>query len=145
MNRLTNYCGKWIYHSGWYPDVKTRLFDRRKGNWGGSNPHDKYIPEKGTTPVHLYGNILHYSFYTRAEHIKQINYFSSIASQALYDKGKRSSYLLLVIKPLARFIKAYLVNRGYQDGLAGFTIARLSAYSNYLKYTKLLNIQRGNK
>ena len=42
MNRLTNYCGKFIHHSGWYPDKKMRLWDSRKGKWGGTNPHDKY-------------------------------------------------------------------------------------------------------
>ena len=42
MNRLTNYCGKWVHHSGWYPDTKLRLWDSRKGQWAGVNPHDKY-------------------------------------------------------------------------------------------------------
>ena len=40
FNRLTSYCGKWIKHCGWYPDIKLRLWDRRKGTWKGINPHD---------------------------------------------------------------------------------------------------------
>ena len=141
MNRLTNYCGQWIRHSGWYPDTKLRLFDRRKGIWGGRNPHDKYIPEKGARIGFLQGDILHYSFYTREEHIKQIHYFSDIASKAMLEKGKRSSYLKILIKPIARFVKAYFLHRGFLDGAAGFTISRLSAYANYLKYSKLLKLQ----
>ncbi len=142
MHRLTNYCGQWIHHSGWYPDIKVRLFDRRKGKWGGRNPHDKYLPVKGARIGYLKGDILHYSFYTRKEHIKQIHYFSDIASKAMFEKGKRSSYLKIVMKPFARFVKAYILNRGFLDGKAGFTISRLSAYANYLKYTKLLKMQQ---
>lgn len=144
MNRLTNYCGKWIHHSGWYPDTKLRLFDRNKGAWGGNNPHDKYIPEKGSKIGFLKGDILHYSFYTREEHLKQIDKFSDIASKALFEKGKRSSRLKIIYKPIARFIKSFLLRRGFLDGKAGFDIARFSGYANYLKYTKLLNMQKSN-
>ena len=58
MNRLTNYCGKWIHHSGWYPDTKLRLFDRREGDWGGINPHDKFIVKNSEKVKHLEGDIL---------------------------------------------------------------------------------------
>jgi hypothetical protein len=145
MNRLTNYCGKWIHHSGWYPDTKLRLFDRTKGHWGGNNPHDKYIPAKGTEIGYLKGDILHYSFYTREQQLKQIESFSTIGAKTLFKKGKRSSLLKLLIKPLARFIKAYLIHLGFLDGKAGFTISRLSAYANYLKYAKLQKLQKGEE
>lgn len=143
MNRLTNYCGKWIHHSGWYPDVKTRLFDRRKGKWGGNNPHDKFIPSEGTRKIHLEGDLLHYSFYTKEEHLKQIHSFSTIGAKALYKKGVRSSWIKLIVKPLARFVKAFVLFKGFLDGAEGFRISRLSAYANYLKYSKLLKLQRG--
>lgn len=142
MNRLTNYCGHWVRHSGWYPDVKMRLFHRKKGNWGGNNPHDKFILDKSAKQAHLSGDLLHYSYYSRAEHLQQIHKFSDIGAKALAKKGKRSSYLKILIKPLARFIKAYLVNLGFLDGKVGFDIARFSAYSNYLKYSKLMTINR---
>lgn len=145
MNRLTNYCGQWIHHSGWYPDTKLRLFDRRKGKWGGQNPHDKYLAEKGSEVAHLPGDILHYSFYTRQQHLDQIEKFSTIGAKALHKKGKKSNGLKLIIKPLARFIKGYFIHRGFLDGKAGFTISRLSAYANYLKYSKLLKLQHGQE
>ncbi|MCB0803785.1 MAG: glycosyltransferase family 2 protein, partial [Flavobacteriales bacterium] len=134
MNRLTNYCGKWIRHSGWYPDTKLRLFDRRKGEWGGSNPHDKYLPVEGAKIGYLKGDILHYSYYTRQEHLNQLEYFSEIASKDLYQKGKKATYFKLILNPIASFIKAYFLKMGFLDGLAGFHISRLAAYSNYLKY-----------
>lgn len=144
MNRLTNYCGSWIHHSGWYPDTKTRLFDRKKGEWGGSNPHDKFIPQKGVKVQWISGDILHYSFYDREGHLKQIEKFSTIAAEALYKKGKRSNFIKLFINPIARFIKAYIIRAGFLDGSAGFDIARYSAYANYLKYRKLQKLQSVN-
>lgn len=140
MNRLTNYCGHWVKHSGWYPDVKMRLFHRRKGAWGGNNPHDKFILNKGTKQTHLKGDLLHYSFYTRQDHLNQIHKFSDIGAKALAKKGKKSNLLKIVVKPIARFIKAYILNLGFLDGKVGFDIARFSAYANYLKYTKLRNL-----
>ena len=143
MNRLTNYCGKWIRHSGWYPDVKIRLFDRRKGNWGGVNPHDKVILNDKVQVKHIAGDLLHYTFYTREEHIKQIHKFSTIGAKALHKNGVKSSWVKLVIKPAARFIKAFILLKGFLDGWEGLAISRLSAYANYLKYSKLLKLQRG--
>lgn len=142
MNRLTNYCGQWIYHSGWYPDTKTRLFNRKKGVWGGINPHDKFIPSRPEKIGFLNGKLLHYSFYTREEHLQQIEKFSTIGSKALFEKGVKSSSLKIFLKPLARFIKAFFIHKGFLDGYAGFTISRLSAYSNYLKYKKLKELQK---
>lgn len=141
MNRLTNYCGHWVRYSGWYPDTKVRLFDRREGKWGGTNPHDKFIPNKEVEVKWIPGDILHYSFYSREEHLKQIEKFSTIAANALHKKGKRASLFRRFVNPIARFIKAYLLRLGFLDGKAGFDIARYSAYANFLKYRKLHKLQ----
>ena len=143
MNRLTNYCGQWIKHSGWYPDVKLRLFDRRKAEWGGDNPHDKIIMLSDSKTAHLEGNILHYSFYTLEEHMQQIHKFTSIGAKVLYQKRKKSSLLKCVYKPAARFIKGFFLQKGILDGRFGWIISKRSAYASYLKYKKLYKLQEG--
>ncbi|MBL4708310.1 MAG: glycosyltransferase family 2 protein [Flavobacteriales bacterium] len=145
MNRLTNYCGQWIHHTAWYPDTKVRLFHKGKGVWGGLNPHDEFMINKEVEINHLGGDLLHYSFYTKEEHLLQIEKFSTIGAKALFTKGKRANYLLVLVKPLARFIKNYIVRKGFLDGKAGFDISRFSAYANYLKYSKLIKIQKGRE
>lgn len=142
MNRLTNYCGKWIKHSGWYPDVKLRLFRKDDGNWTGVNPHDRYELDSTSKVEHLSGNLLHYSFYTMEEHRAQIEKFSDISSRAKYSKGIRSNRLKVIVKPVAKFLKSFVIKRGFQDGYYGWIIATYSAYATYLKYSKLLQIQR---
>ena len=142
MNRLTNYCGKWIKHSGWYPDTKTRLWNKSKGKWGGMNPHDKVLMQEETRTVFLKGNILHYSYYTIAEHYAQANKFATIAAQAYYNNGKRSSYLHIAISPVLKFIRNYFLKLGFLDGAYGFTICKITALETLWKYKRLLKIQR---
>ncbi len=137
MNRLTNYCGSWIRHCGWYPDTKLRLFDKRKGKWGGTNPHDKFEVEQGSTIGKLQGDILHYSYYTIEDHYKQIEYFTTINAKASFDKGKKAPVWKLWIAPIVKFIKDYFVRLGFLDGQAGWQICRLSAWATYVKYKKL--------
>lgn len=143
MNRLTNYCGQWIRHCGWYPDVKLRLWDSRKGKWGGINPHDKYeLTEKGATEMHLPGNILHYSYYTVEEHHRQADKFSSIAAKALFEKGEGSNLFRAFFKTIAKFIRNYFIKAGFLDGKNGFIICRITAGETWQKYTKLAQLNK---
>ncbi len=145
VNRLTNYCGIWIKHSGWYPDKKLRLFDKRKGAWGGTNPHDKYIlTNKNAMVGFLKGDILHYSYYSKKEHIDQTKYFSSIAAQAYFNKGKKSYWYQLIVNPATKFISHYFIRKGFLDGVSGFTIAKLAAWGTYLKYKELNQLWKNN-
>lgn len=138
MNRLTNYCGKWVYHCGWYPDKKLRIWDSTKGSWGGTNPHDKYELFAGDTNTgHLKGNILHYSYYTIEDHYKQVNYFTDILAKAQYEEGRRASIFVMALSPVVKFIRDYFIKLGILDGVTGFTICRISAYATFLKYKKL--------
>lgn len=143
INRLTNYCGHWVRHCGWYPDSKLRLWDSRKGLWTGVNPHDKYeLFEGDKNSERLAGDILHYSYYTLNDHYKQVEYFTNIASKAYFEKGKKVSILNLIINPIAKFINHYFLNLGLLDGKAGFLISKISAYATFLKYKKIRSLYR---
>jgi glycosyltransferase involved in cell wall biosynthesis len=137
MNRLTNYCGTWIKHSGWYPDTKVRLVYKELAQWGGVNPHDHLITEPGLLIHQLNGDLLHYSYYTKADHFKQIDYFSQIAAKELFALNVKSSLAKIMIKVTAQFIKSYFLKRGFLDGLAGWHIATRSAFATYKKYSLL--------
>jgi glycosyltransferase involved in cell wall biosynthesis len=143
MNRLTNYCGHWVKYCGWYPDTKVRLVNREFARWTGINPHDRLDMLENETFGHLKGDILHYSYYSQADHLKQIDYFGNIAAKELFERGGKSNWLLIISKVIAQFIKSYFLKLGILDGSTGFTISRLSAYATYQKYLKLLNLQKG--
>lgn len=138
MNRLTNYCGHWVKHCGWYPDTKLRLWDSRKGHWTGVNPHDKYeLFDGDKNTAQLKGDILHYSYYSIEDHYKQVEYFTNIASNAYLQQGKTAPFFKLIVNPAAKFIDHYLLKLGFLDGGSGFRISKISAYATYLKYKKI--------
>ncbi|HBS88418.1 MAG: glycosyl transferase [Bacteroidetes bacterium GWF2_38_335] len=142
FNRLTNYCGKWIKHTGWYPDKKLRLWDSRKGCWTGENPHDRYELTEGCTQGYLKGDLYHYSYYTIEDHINQVNKFTKIAALAAYKKGKRSNILKILIKPLWKFLYDYFGRAGFADGYYGFIISMISSHATFLKYVKIKELQK---
>jgi|APSaa5957512622_1039677.scaffolds.fasta_scaffold25089_2 glycosyltransferase involved in cell wall biosynthesis len=142
FNRRTNYCGQWVNHCGWYPDRKLRLFDRRKGRWGGDNPHDLVKMDDEFSGGHLAGDLLHYSYYTISDHIGQTDKFTTIAAASAYKKGVESSMFKVVTRPCLKFIRDYLLKRGFLDGRRGFIICYINALSAFLKYAKLLELQK---
>ena len=145
LNRLTNYCGHWVKHCGWYPDKKLRLWDSSKGHWTGINPHDKYELFNGDKNAgQLKGDILHYSYYSVEDHYKQVEYFTSIASKAYFENGRKAPFYKLIVNPVAKFIDHYLLNLGFLDGKAGYLISKISAYAAYLKYKKLRTLTYQN-
>jgi len=145
INRLNNYCGSWIRHGGWYPDTKLRLWNRRKGKWGGQNPHDKVEMSKNAATGNLQGEILHYTVDSISAHIKQMNFFTDIAANELHQEGKSFNILHLIFRPLFRFFRDYLLRLGFLDGLPGFVIALISAHGVFLKYCKLYYTRKNNE
>jgi len=142
FNRLTNYCGYWIKHCGWYPDTKLRLVNRHKAKWIGINIHERLILTDYKPTGFLNGDLLHYSYYTREDHFRQIEHFGNIAAKELFERGKTTNYAIISAKVVFQFIKSFFLKTGFLDGKVGFTISRLSAYATYRKYVKLLELQR---
>lgn len=145
MNRLTWYCGRWVRHSGWYPDKKVRLFNRSKVKWGGVNPHDR-IEVGQTRVIHLEGDILHYSYHSISDHVRQIDRFSSISAEMKLSQGRKVRVLIhLIFYPFFVFIKTYFLKLGFLDGYAGFVVAVMNAYYRFLKYAKLRELNEDLK
>ena len=145
FNRLTNYCGRWIRHCGWYPDRKLRLFKKDSGQWGGRNPHDRFLLKNESRLGFIRGDLHHYSYYTIDEHLDQVNNFTTIDAQAMFDSGKRANAFHLLFKPCIRFIRDYVTRLGFLDGAYGFAICRISAFATFIKYSKLRHLQKNNK
>lgn len=145
MNRLTNYCGKWIRHCGWYPDKKLRLWDSRKGCWTGVNPHDRYELVDGSTIGHLNGDILHYSYYSIEDHYKQTDYFTTIGAKALFEAGKKPSLVKRYLSPVFKFFRDYIIKLGFLDGYYGWMVCKISAKATWQKYDKLGRLWKGEK
>lgn len=138
LARLTNYCGSWVRHGGWYPDRKLRLYDRRLGQWEGLLLHERYEVTLGQSVGQLRGDALHYSYDSVEQHVQQLNRFTSIAADELWLRGKRRvSVFHLLLKPWWKFVHGYFFRLGFLDGFAGLSIATISAWGVFLKFAKL--------
>lgn len=146
FNRRNNFCGYWVRYGGWYPDRKTRLFDRNKATWAGGNPHEyiqlKTTASKGT----LKGDLLHYTVQNIAQFTAQNNHYSTLQAQDMFKNGKsKVTWFHLTLKPLWRFINTYLLKGGFLDGKIGFIIAIHAAHTVFNRYAKLWELTKLNK
>jgi glycosyltransferase involved in cell wall biosynthesis len=144
MNRLTNYCGKWIKHGSWYPDKKIRIWNKKQGHWQG-DIHEKIVFAENIKIHQLRGDLLHYSYYSLEDHYRQIDKFTSLSAEELLQKGKKYSKAKELFSATAKFIKDYVFFAGFLDGKAGFRIARLSAKATAMKYKKLKKLLQKHK
>lgn len=142
FNRLTNYLGKWIRHSGWYPDAKLRLWDRRKGAWSGINLHESVKMSENAIVGKLKGDLLHFSYYSVQQHLNQINSFTEIAAKEGVAKGKNTSLPVIIIKVIWKFKRDYFLKLGFLDGYYGFVVCSMSAYNTYVKYLKMRELKK---
>ncbi len=138
MARLTNYCGKWIRHCGWYPDWQTRLYNRTMGSWAERKVHEFWQPANEREIVgRLSGDMLHYSFRTMSGHLQKIERYTELAAQSAIENGRDASLLKIIFSPVWHFISEYFIKMGILDGFYGFVICRMSAYAAFVKYAKI--------
>jgi len=146
LSRLTNYCGKWIKHCGWYPDKKIRLFDRNAGAWAGEQIHESWQAyDKNEKTGTLTGDLLHYSYYSFSDHVKQIEKFTEIAARTAVANGKKCSFMKMWLAPKWGFFVDYFVRFGILDGYYGFMVCKYSAWAAFVKYSKIRQYTAGKK
>ena len=134
MPRLAQYCGKWILHSGWHPDRKVRLYNRRCAKWVGEYVHES-VRVRG--PVgHLRYNILHFTCGSLTEHLKSLDRYTTLAAQEIVAHKEPLNRARLLFDPGWTFLRAYILQRGFLDGAEGLSIAWMGALYTYLKYAK---------
>ena len=138
MPRMAKYLGRWILHSGWYPDRKVRLYDRRKAHWVGDYVHEAV--EVNGRLGHLQCNLLHYTFDSLSEHLKSMDRYTTLAAEELVAQGRKVGWEDLMLDPFWTFIRTYVFNAGFLDGMEGMTIAFMAAFYNFLKFAKVRNM-----
>jgi glycosyltransferase involved in cell wall biosynthesis len=134
MPRLARYLGRWILHSGWYPDRKVRLYQRGKAKWVGEFVHES-VNVDGRIG-HLDSNILHFTCESLSEHVKTLDKYTTLAAQEIAARRMAVPLARLIVDPPWTFVKSYFLQCGFLDGLEGLTIAYMAAFYTFLKYSK---------
>ena len=138
--RITFHLGRWIRTTDFYPDYQTRLYDRRAARWDGHYVHESV---KVNGPVgRLSQELQHYSYANLSDHLDRINAYSTLAARQMYERGRRAGAFDLVAQAPAAFLRNYILRRGFLDGAAGLLLSMVNAYSVFLKFAKLWELQR---
>jgi len=138
--RVSFHLGRWIRTTDFYPDFQTRLYDRRAARWRGKYVHESVSVDG---PVgQLRHELEHYSYRDLRDHIDRINHYTSLAARQMHEAGRRAGPLDLLVHPPAAFVRNYVLRRGILDGTVGLTISLVNAYSVFLKFAKLWELQQ---
>lgn len=140
MPRKNFFLGKWISHSGWWPDHTLRLFKKESGSIEEREVHEKVVV-KGNTGV-LQNPLEHYTYRTISENLKKMDNYSTLSAKELHKQGVTFTKSFLCYKPLATFIKMFLLRQGFRDGFHGLVLALLYSFYTLLKYVKLWEMQK---
>jgi glycosyltransferase involved in cell wall biosynthesis len=135
IKRESFYLGKKIQHCGWERDYPLRLFNRKFGNFNDKPIHESVSISGAVGKVEA--PIYHFTYPTVQSHIDKMNRYTELGSGLLTKKGKTASIGSSVMRGLAKFIKMYILQRGFLDGKIGFVLCYNSAFGVYLKYLKL--------
>ena len=135
MARRNRFLGRWLAHGEGYPDWTVRLFDRRRAQWSDDAVHERVVSD--TKVARLPGDLLHASAESLDDYLAKQNRYTSIQAAALHARGIRSSAAQLVLSPLARFLRFYVLRLGFLDGAAGFAHIAIGAFASFQKHVKL--------
>lgn len=144
LPRKSFYLGRWIRHSGWYPNYRLRLYRKDKARW----LRDRFrvrLDFSGKARK-LKSPLEHLAFSTISEHVLYLNRLSGRRAQELYASKKKAHFYHFWFLPCFRFFSTYFFKFGFLDGYAGLIISAMSAYSVFLRYAKLKEIwKKGEK
>lgn len=145
FNRRNNYCGKWMRYTYLIPDRHLRLFDRTKGKWKGPDPHDKFFLEKSYKSKKLKGDLLHWNYESFNEHMDRMNRYSSISAKEYYSAGIKVTICSGTCHMIWKFLRSYFLEGGILNGHTGYVSSVITAWSSFLKYSKLREMNLKDK
>ncbi len=144
--RSNYFCGQWIKHTCWSPDKKLRIFDRRKAQWEGINPHDQIkLHNKKAKTGFIKGQILHDTHKDYSDYNEKVERFSTIAAKSYFELGRKAPLRKILINPTWAFFHSYIIKLGFLDGMNGLIISIQTANTRFLKYIKLRELIKNNK
>jgi len=133
--RVSHYLGRWIRSTDWYPDYQLRLYDRRRARWAGRHVHESV--QADGEPGRLRAELQHYPYRDVSHHLRTIDRYSTLAARQMFEDGRRTGGLRIVLHGDAAFLRNYLLRGGFRDGSAGLMVSLLNSYYVAMKFVKL--------
>lgn len=130
---------RWVRHCGWWPDRVVRLFRREKGCYQGIT-HGRWVSNGSVADLDT--ALEHYSFNDYADLVTRMNSYSTFRANELNSAGVRTTPCKAVIHGFAMFMQSFVLKRGFLAGFDGFLISLTKAGGSFLKYAKMVEMQR---
>jgi len=132
--RMSSFCGRWMRHSGWYPDYVIRLFRRNRGRFSEHRVHTRVIcdgkVERLATPL------THIPIRRLQDSITKMNIYSTSGAEDVLESKRKVTFSSGIAHGLWTFLRCYFVQLGFLDGPEGFLLAVANAEGAYYKYMK---------
>ena len=141
--RLSSFCGRFMHHSGWFPDYVLRLFRRGSARFSDNLVHEKLISSGKTG--RMKNLLLHYAFVDLEEVLHKTNQYSTAGAQMQFQRGRKASLTGAVLRGLWSFVRSYVLRLGFLDGREGFILAVSNAEGTYYRYVKLMMLNRKSR
>jgi glycosyltransferase involved in cell wall biosynthesis len=139
--RRSSYCGRFMRHSGWWPDYVIRLFQRGYARFSDDLVHERLVVQGAMG--RLTNPLIHRAFSDLEEVLETANAYSSAGARMLHYQHRRASLMDAVLHGLWSFFHTYIVRAGFLDGKEGFMLAVSNGEGTYYKYLKLmLSVER---
>lgn len=135
INRLSVCFGKQLKHGGWGTSYAVRLFKKEVGRFNDNSVHEEFKTEEKIFKIKE--DIFHHSYLTMEDYFTRFNRYTTEGAREYYKQGKKVSIFDIVLNPLYKFIKMYIIRLGFLDGIPGFVISCTSAMYSMIKYFKL--------
>jgi len=143
MARRNRFMGRWLGHGEGYPDWSPRLFNRMNARWSDDLVHEKVL--YAVTPGTLRGDLMHDSNDDLATYLERQNRYTTLAARQAFELGRSASLAHLLLSPVVRFFKFYVLRLGFLDGKAGLLHISIGCMNSYIKYAKLIELRRGER
>jgi len=140
MPRRNRFLGRWLAHGEGYPDWSPRLFNRQNARWSDDLVHEKVL--YAVTPGTLAGDLLHDSSDDLTAYLERQNRYTTLAARQALEQGRSAGVLHLLLSPVVRFIKFYVLRLGFLDGIPGLLHISIGCINSYVKYAKLIELRR---
>ena len=140
MPRRNRFLGRWLLHGEGYPDWSPRLFNRQNARWSDDLVHEKVL--FAVTPGTLSGDLMHDSSDDLSAYLERQNRYTTLAARQAFEQGRSASLFHLLLSPVVRFVKFYLLRLGFLDGVAGLLHISIGCMNSYMKYAKLIELRK---
>ncbi|UYF99984.1 glycosyltransferase family 2 protein [Halomonas sp. GD1P12] len=137
LPRLSWCFGRFIRHSGWYPDRVLRLYPKGEASYNAALVHEKLVVPDSLKVLPLGGDLLHYTYRDVRHYLEKSAHYADAWAEQRAARGKSASLGQGLMHGLGCFLKMYLLKAGFRDGAQGLLLAILSAHSTFNKYAAL--------